>query len=111
MTDAPNNDATTSDAVTVTRNDDAGRYEVLVGGELGGFLEFAPAGEVTDLPHTEVDPAFKGQGLGSKLAAGALADLAERGDTVVPSCPFVAHYLRENEVDGLKVEWPEGASS
>jgi predicted GNAT family acetyltransferase len=98
-----------ADDLTVTRNDDAGRYEIHVGDELGGFLEFESAGDRVELPHTEIDPAFKGKGLGSRLASEALSDLARRGDTVIPSCPFVAHYLGEHDVEGLSVEWPEGA--
>lgn len=98
-----------ADDLTVTRNDEASRYEIRVGDELGGFLEFEPAGDRVELPHTEIDPAFKGKGLGSKLAGEALSDLARRGDTVIPSCPFVAHYLGEHDVEGLSVEWPEGA--
>jgi uncharacterized protein len=93
---------------TVERNEQRKRYEVRVDGEVGGFLLYRPApdGRVI-LPHTEVDPAFKGQGLGSILAAEALADLARRGDVIVPECPFVAHYLTEHEVAGLVVEWPD----
>ncbi len=97
-----------TDAPTVTRNDDENRYEVRVGDELGGFLQFLTSRDGrTVLPHTVVDPAFKGQGLGSILAGEALADLARRGDTVVPRCPFVAHYLEEHEVEGLRVDWPD----
>ncbi|MDQ1082737.1 MULTISPECIES: GNAT family N-acetyltransferase [Microbacterium] len=97
-----------ADELTVTRNDEARRYEIHVDGDLGGFMEFRPAGEGrVDLPHTELDPAFKGRGLGKALASEALSDLAQRGDSVIPSCPFVAHYLREHEVPGLEIEWPE----
>jgi len=97
-----------TDALTVTRNDEARRYEIHAGDELGGFLEFRPAGEGrVVLPHTEIDPAFKGRGLGSALASDALADLARRGDSIIPSCPFVAHYLSEHDVPGLVIEWPE----
>jgi uncharacterized protein len=97
-----------ADETPVTRNDARKRYEIHVGDEVGGFLMFRPAdaGRVI-LPHTEVDPSFKGQGLGSKLVSGALGDLARRGDIVVPRCPFVVHYLQENEVPGLVVEWPD----
>lgn len=93
---------------TVERNEDRARYEIRVDGEVGGFLLYRPAedGRVV-LPHTEIDPAYEGRGLGSTLAAEALADLARRGDVVVPECPFVAHYLQQNEVAGLVVEWPE----
>lgn len=101
-----------ADDVTVTRNDEARRYEIHVGDELGGFLEFRLAGDDRlNLPHTEVDPAFKGRGLGKTLASEALGDLARRGGSVIPSCPFVAHYLRENDVPGLVVEWPDEADA
>lgn len=96
-----------TDAVTVTRNDEAHRYEVHLGDELGGYLEFRPAGPGrTVLPHTEIDPEFAGHGLGSALASEALADIARRGDTVIPTCPFVSHYLQEHDVPGLVIEWP-----
>lgn len=92
----------------VVRNDEAGRYEIWVGDQLGGFSEFEIDGEGRAVfPHTEVDPAFKGQGLGGTLVAEALADATERGQTIVPLCPFVKKYLRENEVDGAVIAWPE----
>lgn len=93
--------------ITVTRNDEKSRYEIHVEDELGGYVTIEPSdnGSVV-VPHTEIDPAFKGEGLGSRLVGEALADLARRGDTVTPTCPFVVHYLRENEVAGLIVDWP-----
>lgn len=98
--------------MTVTRNDDAHRYEVHVDGQLGGFLEFRPAGEGRmTLPHTEIDPTFKGRGLGTALASDALADLAQRGDSVIPTCPFVVHYLQENDVPGLIIEWQNNSDA
>ncbi len=97
-----------SDEITVTRNEARSRYEVHVGDELGGYLLFRPAENAVVLPHTVIDPAFKGKGLGSILAADALADLARRGDTIIPTCPFVTHYLQTHEVPGLRIEWPSG---
>ncbi len=103
MTDA-------TEQVTVSRDDAQGRYEIRVGDALGGYAEFAgdDQGRVV-FPATEIDPEFKGQGLGTKLIAKAMADAADRGQTVVPECPFVAHYLRKNDVPGLTVDWPNGA--
>lgn len=96
-----------TDDLTVTRNDEAHRYEVHVDGELGGVLQFRPAGEGrVVLPHTEIDSAFTGRGLGSALASEALADLARRGETIIPTCPFVVHYLHEHDVPGLVIDWP-----
>lgn len=97
-----------SDEVTVTRNDAERQYEITVDGHVAGrllFREVAPGRVV--LPHTVIDPAYGGRGLGSTLARGALTDLAERGDTIVPRCPFVAGWLRGHEVPGLKIDWPD----
>lgn len=101
--------STTAEAaeLRVERNDAGGRYEIWVDGVLGGFTEFTPDthGRLV-FPHTEVDPAFKGQGLASILVSRALADVASRGETIVPRCPFVVRYLRGHEVPGLQIDWP-----
>ena len=74
---------------------------------LAGFTVFRidPRGRLI-FPHTEVDPAFRGRGIAQALVAGAMADVAARGETVIPHCPVVAKYLRENEVPGLDIVWP-----
>jgi hypothetical protein len=100
---------TDTDAViTVTRNDEDRRYEVHVGDVLAGFTRFRIDGSGRlHFPHTEVDPAYRGRGIAQRVVADAMADVARRGETVVPHCPVVAKYLRENQVPGLTVEWPE----
>jgi predicted GNAT family acetyltransferase len=97
----------------VTRNDDESRYELRVsddnhGGTLAGYAQFEQGEGRIRFIATEIDPAFRGQGLGDTLAADALADAARRGDTIVPICPFIASYLESNEVAGAVVEWPDG---
>jgi len=95
-------------APTVTRNDEKNRYEIHVDGAVAGYTLFTTddAGR-TVMPHTKIDPAYKGQGLGSTLVADALSDLADRHATVVPECPFVAGYLSEHDVPGLTVASPD----
>jgi predicted GNAT family acetyltransferase len=91
-------------APTVTRNDEKHRYEIHVDGTVAGFTEFeVDASGRTVLPHTVIDPAFEGRGLGKILVAGTLADLARREDEIVPRCPFVVRYLGKNDVPGLKI--------
>lgn len=86
----------------VERNDAEQRYEIWVGEVLGGFTEFEPdsRGRLV-FPHTEIDPAFKGLGLGSILVEGALTDAASRGEIVVPRCPFVRRYLARHDIPDL----------
>ena len=96
----------TSDDVKVVRSDEKERYEITVDGGVAGFTEFvlASPGRVI-YPHTEIDPAYGGRGLGSTLVGEAMADEARRGDTVIPVCPFVIKYLKTHEVPGLHIEW------
>lgn len=96
-----------TEAVTVTRDDAGGRYEIRVDGVPAGFTEFRPDAQGRLVfPHTAIDPAFGGRGLGGELVGAAMADAAARGETVRPVCPFVARYLRGHEVPGLNVDWP-----
>ena len=72
------------------------RYELQVDGSPAGFIAYRREPGVIVLVHTDIDPAYEGQGLGSKLVAGALDDLRSRGLRLVPLCPFVAAYLRRH---------------
>lgn len=72
------------------------RYELRSDGDLLGLLDYRLEPGAVALVHTEIDPRFERQGLGTQLVAGALADLRERGLRVVPVCPFVAAYLRRH---------------
>ncbi|AIJ26042.1 GNAT family N-acetyltransferase [Amycolatopsis methanolica] len=92
----------------VTRNEEKSRYEIFVEDKLGGFAEYRERGDNVIFTHTEIDDAFAGRGLGSKLAKGAIADVVERGKTIVPLCPFIAAYLRKHPEHDAHVRWPQG---
>lgn len=77
----------------VTRNERAGRYEITVDGAPAGFADYRRHGNDYALTHTEIDDALAGRGLGSRLVAGVLADLRERGAGLLPYCSFVRAYL------------------
>jgi predicted GNAT family acetyltransferase len=46
--------------------------------------------------HTEIDQAFEGQGLGSRLIGFALDDASRRELAVLPFCPFVRAYIERH---------------
>jgi predicted GNAT family acetyltransferase len=80
----------------VRDNPEERRYELVDDGQLvGEILYRSDPGRVV-LVHTEVSPALEGQGLASRLVAGALDDIRARGLRVVPICPFVRRYLRNH---------------
>lgn len=52
-------------------------------------------GRIT-ITHTEVPDEFRGQGIGSKLARGALDLVRESGEMLVARCPFIAAYIEKH---------------
>ena len=86
-------------SIEVTDHDEAGRYEVRVDGELAGFADRTVRDGVMVLPHTVVDPAFRGRGLAAHLVRHALDDARDRGLGVVPSCWYVAQYIDDHPAD------------
>jgi predicted GNAT family acetyltransferase len=77
----------------VRDNPEALRYELLDEGQVVGEILYRRNPDRIVLVHTEVSPALEGQGLGSRLVAGALDDIRASGLRVVPICPFVRSYL------------------
>ena len=82
--------------VSVRKNETDGQYEILVGEEVAGFATYADANGVRDLPHTVVDPKFRGQGLSKPLIQAALDDARADDMLVTPSCPAVERYIEQN---------------
>jgi predicted GNAT family acetyltransferase len=82
--------------IDVADNGELHRFEITVDGKLAGFALYRAEPGAIVFTHTEIDPAFEGQGLGSKLAAAALADVRGRSLEIVPLCPFIASYLKRH---------------
>jgi uncharacterized protein len=83
--------------ITVTRNDELGRFEATVDGELAGFAEFTAGAGRIEFTHTEVDDAFEGKGVGSTLVAEALDQVRAAGLDVIATCPFVRSYIERHD--------------
>ncbi|GAA3754854.1 putative GNAT family acetyltransferase [Spinactinospora alkalitolerans] len=77
-------------------NRDGSRYEILLDGSVAGFIDYRASGDLVELLHTEVDSAYEGRGVGGRLARSALDDLRGRARTTVPTCPFIAGYIRRH---------------
>ncbi|MDR0847913.1 MAG: N-acetyltransferase [Propionibacteriaceae bacterium] len=81
----------------ITDNTDKSRFEALVDGTLAGFAEYSLANGIIAFTHTEIFPQFEGQGIGSKLARGALDQVKEDGTLkVLAVCPFIKGWIQRN---------------
>jgi predicted GNAT family acetyltransferase len=87
MADAP--------ALDIVNNEADGRFEAHLGDEVA-FTEYRLLGSGILFPHTEVPPAFEGRGVASALVRAAMAFARERGQKVIPVCPFVAGYVAKH---------------
>ena len=80
----------------VTDNAAQHRFEIHKDGQRAGYAEYNVLSDALLFTHTEVLPAFEGQGIGSQLARGALDAVRARGLHAIPQCPFIAGYIRKH---------------
>ncbi|MDZ7576698.1 MAG: GNAT family N-acetyltransferase [Candidatus Nanopelagicales bacterium] len=83
------------------------RYEIWLGEELAGYAEYEQAGDVVRLTATRIYDEFERRGLGSALAEGLVVDVRNRGQRVLPVCPFMVWWVAEHPECGDIVE-PDG---
>jgi uncharacterized protein len=81
-------------AVVVRDNPAKRRYEAFVGSALAGFADYHAQPGLVTVMHTEIDPAFEGQGVGSELVREMLDDIRRKDAKVLPICPFVRTFLQ-----------------
>ena len=81
----------------IAHNEAASRYEIRIDGALAAQAQYQRDGDAVRFTHTVVDPAYEGQGLGSRLAAFALDDVKGRGMKARPQCQFIAAYIARHE--------------
>lgn len=83
-------------SIDVTDVPDRQRYEAVRDGELLGFAAYERTPEMVVFTHTEVDPAFEGQGVGGALVRGALDHVRSLGLKALPICPFVQAWIQRH---------------
>lgn len=79
--------------VRISQNAEGARYEAWVGPKMAGFAEYQLTRDLIVFTHTEVDPAYEGQGVGSALARQALDDVRGTDRKVLPLCPFIKGWI------------------
>ena len=82
--------------IAVTNNEDLHRYEAHVDGTLAGRVEYQLTTELVVITHTEVDPTFEGQGIGSALARATLDDVRDQDRKALVICPFVTGWIHHH---------------
>jgi uncharacterized protein len=81
----------------VRHNETESRYELVLDGKVVGIADYRDTGDALLFPHTVIEPALRGRGLGDVLVRGALDDVRERGDKVVATCWFVREFIGARE--------------
>ncbi len=69
------------------------RFEIYVGEELAGVIDYTDEDGILDLYHTGIEPEFGGRGLGTKLVEYALSDCQDAEVKIRPTCPFISKYI------------------
>lgn len=81
----------------VVNNEAENRFEITLDGEVAGYAQYRQAPrQLRAFMHTEVDPEYRGQGLGGKLMGSALDATREEGLGVLPFCPGFQRFISSN---------------
>ncbi|MDT7829907.1 GNAT family N-acetyltransferase [Pricia sp. S334] len=74
---------------TISERDSKGFAMVREDGKRAGTMTYSIAGEnYIIIDHTEVDPAFKGKGIGKQLLYKIVEMAREKEIKITPLCPF-----------------------
>lgn len=81
--------------LSVTNNEQNNCFEAEYEGKTA-FIDYILQDDIYNLTHTEVPPDIKGKGVGTQLVKETLDAIKEQKRSVKPSCPFIAHFIKEN---------------
>lgn len=92
------------DAPEVRDNPEEHRYELILDGQVRGYLDYRRHPHRITILHTEIDATLDGRGHGSRLARHVLDEARAAGMRVAVFCPFVRTYIaRHREYEDLLV--------
>jgi hypothetical protein len=75
---------------------DSRRFAADIAGKSAYITYRELAGQTLELDHTYVPRELRGAGIASQLTRHALEYARGRGYRVIPSCPFVAAYIKRH---------------
>jgi predicted GNAT family acetyltransferase len=79
----------------ITHNPAESRFETWIEGKLSK-LDYMENGGTIVMMHVGVNPEHRGQGVAGKLTEVALEYAREKSLRVIPTCPYIAAYIRRN---------------
>jgi len=82
--------------LNLRENEAERRFELVLDGEMAGLAAYKVRDGRTVITHSEVDPRFRGKGLGGELARLTLDRLRAQNARVVVMCPFFVKYVGEH---------------
>ncbi|MDN0073804.1 GNAT family N-acetyltransferase [Crenobacter sp. SG2303] len=82
--------------LAATHQPEQHRFVILDAGKLAAEMSYSPLGDDRMIiDHTDVDPAYAGQGLGYQLVEAAVVHARERQMKILPLCPFAASVFKK----------------
>ena len=89
--------------VDIRDDEDEHRYELLVDDVLAVIVVYEVRSSTMTLSYTKVADGFARRGLSSQLVAHVLGEARSRGLQVLPTCSFVAAYIKSHASDYLEL--------
>lgn len=65
--------------IDVRKNEEHRRYEAVAEGEVVGIADYVETEGVVAIPHTEVRPSLRGQGVAAEMVRAVLDDIRAEG--------------------------------
>lgn len=84
---------------TIVRHPERERYDLVLGDEVIGELDYVDRGDVRAMHHTGVRSAHGGKGYAALLVRRALDDARAEAKRVNPLCWYVAGYIDRHPDD------------
>lgn len=84
--------------IKLIKNGNKGAAEAFDNGKKAGEMTFSIANDsFIIIDHTDVDPKFKGQGVGKKLLDKVVEWAREENIKIMPLCPFANAMFQKNK--------------